>query len=209
MADNSKIFDRIYKFHYWGRGSGTGAVYELNKPFVNFVNDYLKEHKKDIKTVVEIGCGDWQLSSHFDLENIQYIGCEVSEFMFNKLSNKHTGDNIRFEKLDAVSDPLPEGDILICKDVLQHLCNEDVLKILKKMESYKYVILVNDYYDTKRINKNIRNGSWRALDFSKPPFYKFGYLIRAKYIEGAYKSLNRAREFIGMKPIEKAIFIKK
>jgi hypothetical protein len=45
-------------------------------------------------------------------------------------------DGLEFVVLDAVADPLPPGDVVIVKRVLQHLCNAGIAAIVRKLARY-------------------------------------------------------------------------
>ena len=43
--------------------------------------------------------------------------------------------------MDIINDKLPSGDCIILRQVLQHLSNKDIEKVIKKITVYKYIIL--------------------------------------------------------------------
>jgi hypothetical protein len=70
----------------------------------------------------------------------------------------------------VITEDLPAADLLIIKDVLQHLSNELVHKFIKnnlRKGKYKWVILTNDRSSE---NRDIRTGSHRRIDLTAPPF---------------------------------------
>ena len=168
QSSNQKVFNNKYIFHGWIWGSGTGSIYIFNKPFVKFINKFLEDHN-DIHTVVDIGCGDWQIGKHFDLANRKYIGCDVSDYIIKKTKAKFASANREFLHLDAISDELPKGDLVICKDVMQHLCNRDIHCLLSKISIFRYIIIKNDIYDTQNFSSvnDIRNGKFRHIDVTQ------------------------------------------
>jgi hypothetical protein len=85
---------------------------------------------------------------------------------------KFSSSKIKFIHLDAIRSELPKADLLICKDVLQHLPNEDIKIFLRKLKNFKHCLICNSV-DPKFLtgsNKNIEYGSYRSIDLSKPPF---------------------------------------
>jgi hypothetical protein len=72
---------------------------------------------------------------------------------------------------------LPESELLISKDVLQHLSFNEIDFYLKEFRKYKYIILCNDIFIplsfTKKL-KNIFQVKQRLIKLfdSKNPFYK-------------------------------------
>ena len=63
-----KIFSNIYKYNLWGFGSGTGSLKFNNQKYIDFMNDFLKNHT-DVSSIIDLGCGDWQLHKHINLNN--------------------------------------------------------------------------------------------------------------------------------------------
>jgi hypothetical protein len=65
---------------------------------------------------------------------------------------------------------LPGADLLISKDVLQHLSNELVHKFIRnnlRKGKYKWVILTNTRGSE---NRDVASGGYRAIDLAAPPF---------------------------------------
>ena len=82
-----KIFDTIYKYNLWLFGSGTGSLAINNKPYISFLNKFIKEN--NIKSVIDIGCGDWQISENIDWSNIKYLGIDVVQSVIDKNVQTH------------------------------------------------------------------------------------------------------------------------
>jgi len=204
-STNGDIFDSIYRYHWWIFGSGTGSISAFNRPFIDYVNDFLRSHT-EVHTVVDIGCGDWQIAQHFDLRNREYIGCDVSAVILEKTRTRFAAPRRRFVHLDAVTDELPDGDLVIVKDVLHHLSNANVSSILSKLARYKYTIVQNDIYAVPHKNSDINNGGFRPLDITTLPFNAPFYRT-ATYTESLRKPLNMARLLVGLPAINKGIFV--
>jgi hypothetical protein len=69
-----------------------------------------------------------------------------------------------------ITDELPAAELLISKDVLQHLSNELVHKFIRnnlRTGKYKWAILTNDRGND---NRDIASGGYRAIDLAAPPF---------------------------------------
>ena len=75
-----KVFDAIYKYNLWIFGSGSGSLAINNKPYIKYLKNFLKNN--NIKTVVDIGCGDWQISENIDWTNIKYLGGFMYSYAF-------------------------------------------------------------------------------------------------------------------------------
>ena len=56
-------------------------------------------------------------------------------------------DGVRFEARDLARDPLPDADLALLRQVLQHLSNEEISLVLRNTEKYPY-LLVTEHLPT-------------------------------------------------------------
>ncbi len=79
---------------------------------------------------------------------VAVAGCDVSPsaVSFAGQSAGAAGIAVRFFRLDALNDPLPEDyDIVTCSLFLHHLSEEDAVKLLRRMaDAARQTVLVND-----------------------------------------------------------------
>jgi 2-polyprenyl-3-methyl-5-hydroxy-6-metoxy-1,4-benzoquinol methylase len=167
---NAEVFSKIYKEDLWHGGSGAGSKLENVKEYVDILQKYID--KPEIKTVLDLGCGDWQFSKFLDLSSVSYLGVDVVESVIESNNTSYSASNIKFISRDITTYEIPKVDLIICKDVLQHLCNKDVVTILVKIiTSSKFSLITNDFNPENTENKDIDNGDYRCLDFTLSPFY--------------------------------------
>ena len=167
---NKKVFSKIYKEDLWQGGSGGGSKVENVKEYVEILQKYID--KPEVKTVLDLGCGDWQFSKFLDLSSVSYLGVDVVESVIESNSTSYSASNIKFISRDITTYEVPKADLIICKDVLQHLCNKDVVNILVKIiTSSKFSLITNDFNPDNTENKDIDNGNYRCLDLTLSPFY--------------------------------------
>ena len=109
---------------------------------VQFIKD------REIQSVVDAACGDFQSSYliYDQLPDVQYDGYDIVKRVIE--SNRVTHTKYRFHHLDIVSqvDQLKSSDLIILKDVLQHLNPQQMTHILDYLVSskkYKYILLCN------------------------------------------------------------------
>ncbi len=170
-------FTRIYRNGEWGKNeegegtSGTGSTVNLAGPYLHFLNKFLSEHP-EILRVIDLGCGDWVLGREIFWGERDYIGIDVVKFLVEKNQSRYGSERKKFIHLDATKKILPEGDLLICKDVLQHLPFSSVQFILSQMKKFRYCIFVNDVTeDLFEKNYDIKPGGYRTLNLTLKPFY--------------------------------------
>lgn len=164
------VFDKIYKHNTWIFGSGSGSVPINNKPYIEFLKNLLKE--KQIKSVVDIGCGDWQLAKTIDWNDIKYLGVDTVKSVIKNNHELYGSKNIKFIHKNILEyTNLPDADLCIIKDVFQHLSNKSIKKILDILNSrnLKYILVVNDVTPLN-LNYDIKEGGYRPIDLTKNPF---------------------------------------
>jgi SAM-dependent methyltransferase len=166
-------FNRIYAEGTWGKDvagkgtSGSGSTLEITREYRAYVEEFIRTH--NVKSVVDAGCGDWTFSSAINWGQASYLGVDIASDVIAAVRSKHEKSNIRF-RVGNITDELPDAELLISKDVLQHLSNNLVHKFIRnnlRKGKYKWVILTND-----RGNRNydIESGGYRAIDLAAAPF---------------------------------------
>ena len=168
--DNKKVFSKIYKEDLWNEGSGDGSKIENVREYVDVLQKYID--KPEIKTVIDLGCGDWQFSKFLDLSSVLYLGVDVVDSVIDSNIDLYSASNIDFISRDIITYELPQVDLIICKDVLQHLSNRDVISVLIKIiKSSKFALITNDFNLESTSNIDIENGDYRYLDLTLSPFF--------------------------------------
>jgi hypothetical protein len=150
----AEVFRRVYDENRWGglKGefcSGSGSLERLAAAYGNAVRGFIRGH--GIRTVVDVGCGDFTVGLHLQVEGVRYIGVDVVPGLIRRNRDLFASETISFECLDAVSQDPPPGDLCTIRQVLQHLSNDEIAAILGRMNRYPYV-LVTEHYPAPCIN---------------------------------------------------------
>ena len=157
------IFDSIYKTSHWGYKSGPGSDPIAAKKWVDAVNHHLEND--EIASVLDVGCGDFRLGSKYNLAGKMYYGIDVSsEVMADNVNT----DNASFIVGDALKIDLPKADLVLIKDVLQHLPNKEAISLVNRFLNTAKVVLICNDYDS--MNIDIAPGGHRGLDLQKDPY---------------------------------------
>jgi len=141
-------------------------------------------HLNNIGSIVDIGCGDWQFLRFVNLAGVRYHGFDVVESVIERNRRLYAAENISFDMIPDDFDDVPLADLLIMKDVLQHLSNEEILRhrdglfsrfpkclltnSYRKLRLHNYDMASNDY--TTGHNYQIASGDFRCLDLNADPF---------------------------------------
>lgn len=167
-APGGEVFSRIYAENTWGVGSGVGSLPESVVDYVRVLTDFLRT--QNIRSIVDFGCGDWQFSKSIDWGERRYLGVDVVPSVIEANTAAYTRENIRFALMTDV-DALPSADLLICKDVLQHLPNADVKRYLRAFKrKHKFILITNGIDPPSNTNVDILHGEYRPLLLDAPPF---------------------------------------
>ena len=166
-------FNRIYAEGTWGRDvagrgiSGTGSTLAITQQYRAYIEDFIETH--GVTSVVDAGSGDWSFSSAIEWGEASYLGVDIASDVVAAVRSRHETGKIRFQVGD-ITDELPAADLLISKDVLQHLSNDLVRKFIRnnlRPGKYKWAILTNDRGSG---NGDVASGGYRAIDLAAPPF---------------------------------------
>ena len=98
---NKEVFSKIYKEDLWHGGSGAGSKLENVKEYVDILQKYID--KPEVKTVLDLGCGDWQFSKFLDLSSVSYLGVDVVESVVESNSTSYSASNIKFISRDITT----------------------------------------------------------------------------------------------------------
>lgn len=165
------------EFHRWyttGDGSGSGSSPAATTEWRMLVEGSLTPGG----TVVDIGCGDWQHSKLIDWGDARYVGIEVVPVLVERLREQFP--EREFHLLDPeggcsglaglLDRIIPGGaNLAICKDVIQHLSNEESLLLLSAiLPRVDRLLLVNDSCNDG--NPDIEVGGCRHVDPRVPPY---------------------------------------
>jgi len=84
---------------------------------------------------------------------------------------------IEFQLLISTGD-LPGGDLLIAKEMLQHLPNKTVTEYIAVIaHRYRFALLTDAIEPVERANTDSDFGDWRPLRLDRPPFSARGAMI--------------------------------
>ncbi len=149
------IFTNIYKKNIWGSGSGSGSnISKDTLKYINILEDIIKNN--NIKSICDIGCGDWNFSQFINYNNIEYLGIDCVNSVIKENIKKYKKININFEHKIISDNYIPENyDLIIIKDVIQHWTDEDIIKYFPLiLKNNKYIFCTNGYKFMRDKNKN-------------------------------------------------------
>ena len=192
-----ETFQDVYtnwRFGGWPESkSGPGSTMEETDIIRQQIKQLVKD--KEIKSVVDVPCGDFNWMKDIVYSFEKYTGCDIVPEMIQD-NQKFANSIISFKELDLTQDDIeiPEGDLLIVRDVLGHLPLEDGQKAIANIlkSKCKYLLTttwysLNDpnYTHENRDNTVTVEANWdrgaaafypvclhsAPFNFPKPEFY--------------------------------------
>ena len=139
IRDDESKFSYIYKNRYWmndkdGSLSGSGSSEQASQNLVNELNNFIAE--KNIRSILDIPCGDWKWMPKIDMRDIQYTGGDIVQDIVTANQQKYSNNNIHFKRINLSRDSLVSSDLIIVRDLLVHLKNDDIFKCLENIKNH-------------------------------------------------------------------------
>ena len=141
----------IYERGGWDmQGSGPGSLLELNTELIEWLKNFITAN--NASSILDIGCGDLQWIVQA-LDGMTYKGVDwVADVI---TTNKQNHPTLTFSTENIMSDTFEPGyaDILICKDVLQHMpsylsaANNNLIDKIEQINC-KHKIFINPGWTT-------------------------------------------------------------
>lgn len=182
-----EVFSTIYEQGLWGKSdtpgqpfhSGTGSHDEsITAGYVEQVTEVLRSLPKK-PDVVDLGCGDFAVGSRIRPFCGTYVACDIVPQLIAHNKVQYGVLDVDFRVLNLVSDPLPAGDVVCIRQVLQHLSNDDILQVVPKIRSTYATLILTEHIPksatfTPNLDKptgpGIRIGYHSGIVLTQPPF---------------------------------------
>lgn len=174
-----EVFADVYASGRWGGQpyhSGSGSRDAPAHSYAACVRELIRT--AGVRSVVDIGCGDFQVARQFVDGLESYRGLDVVQAIVDRNTAQYGTDTITFTRLDAASSDLPPADLCLVRQVLQHLSNQQIIAILQRCAAYP-LVLVTEHWpaaSAQRLSNvdkphgpdtRLDQGSW--VDISAPP----------------------------------------
>ena len=92
-----ECFTKIYQRQEWGHGSGVGARPDRTAEYRGFLQRFIIDNH--VRSIVDLGCGDWQFSRHLDWTNVRYLGIDAVAAVIERNRLEFARDNVAFRKI--------------------------------------------------------------------------------------------------------------
>ncbi|MEU2611997.1 class I SAM-dependent methyltransferase [Micromonospora sp. NPDC007271] len=171
--DRKGAFEQIYRRGIWLNGqnpatlSGAGSRLEATTVLQQELPRLID--RLGARSVLDVGCGDFTWMQHVRLD-VPYVGVDIVAAVIEENQRRHGSPRREFRCLDAVTEPLPAVDVVLCREVLFHLSLADARSLLANVRASGAGHLVVTTDEATRFNADIRSGDFRVLNLRRRPF---------------------------------------
>lgn len=164
-------FQAIYASNDWkdeesvsGPGSNSVQTEEAKSILEKVIREY------EVQTLVDIPCGDFGWLQKIEIGDCKYIGGDIVPALVERNDNVYGNDQRKFEVIDLITDPLPDGDLLLVRDCLVHLSESQIKQAVTNIKASSIPYLITTHFTGDHINYDIHTGDWRPINLEKAPF---------------------------------------
>lgn len=171
-GDRREHFEAIYDDKVWSYGrddiplSGEGSSLGATQILCDALPRLLQE--MEARRILDVGCGDFTWMRSVELP-CHYIGVDLVPSVIDANRSQFASQSREFRLCDAVQDPLPAADVVLCREMLFHLSFSDALAALQNMlaTGCTHLLLTSDRGTS--FNSDIESGDFRLLNLQKRP----------------------------------------
>ena len=155
-----EAFTQIYRNKLWGRiegnkfFSGRGSLEKFAMPYVEWLTSFIAEH--NIRTVVDLGCGDFRIGQRIcSAISVNYIGLDIVPELIAYNHSQFGSESVSFKCANIIEDELPDGELCLIRQVLQHLSNKQISAVLTNCTKFPYSVITEDVHSGRRMRPNL------------------------------------------------------
>jgi hypothetical protein len=140
--DVQQAFERVYAENAWGGtpgefDSGLGSSDAVTERYVAMVRAFIAE--RGVRSVADLGCGDFRVGRQLVGSVPRYVGVDIVPALVER--KRREFPDVEFRCLNLISDELPDAELGLLRQVLQHLSNEEIAAVLRNCRRYRYLIV--------------------------------------------------------------------
>ena len=173
FVPDGQYFQDIYKQRLFGKStsvSGPGSSLDATKVIRELIVEIFGQY--GIQTIADIPCGDFLWFRAMELKDLKYTGFDIVPELISDLREIFPGQ--QFDIHDATSDLLGTYDLILCRDLLVHLTNDQSLRVIDNFKKSGSTYLLATTFVNLETNVELRvpriGVGWRPLNLAIFPF---------------------------------------
>ncbi|MBT9549930.1 MAG: class I SAM-dependent methyltransferase [Hydrogenophaga sp.] len=166
-----RVFGAIHSGNSWGdceSSSGPGSTRERASQFLPDLIALVQS--LGTRCLLDVPCGDFNWAAPLADAVDRYVGVDVVPALVSANETRWSSPRRQFLCRDMVRQRLPDADLVLSRDALVHLCEEDVMRAIANLRRTGARYLVATTFVGDRSNEDIPTGAWRPLNLQRPPF---------------------------------------
>jgi SAM-dependent methyltransferase len=144
----TQTFRNIYRTKAWGDNgepfcSGAGSRGPASEQYCALVIKFIRDHQ--VRSVVDLGCGDFAVGKQIvEASGVRYTGIDVVPELIEHHKRTVHDSRVSFKCADITNDALPCADLCLVRQVLQHLSNKEIVKVLGNLGNFSRTLISED-----------------------------------------------------------------
>jgi SAM-dependent methyltransferase len=144
----AETFRSIYRTKAWGDNgapfcSGGGSCGPVSEQYCAFLVKFIRDHQ--VQSVVDLGCGDFAVGHKVvKASGVRYTGIDVVPELIEFHKSSVQDPRVSFHCADITNDQLPPADLCLIRQVLQHLSNDEISKVLANLRNFPRILISED-----------------------------------------------------------------
>lgn len=165
------VFGDIHASKAWGDGESHSGPGSSRARAAQFLPDLIALVRSlGTRRLLDVPCGDFNWAGPLADAVDQYIGVDVVPALVRDNQSRWASPRRRFLCRDMVCQRLPAADLVLSRDALVHLRQDDVLRAIANFRRTGATYLVATTFVGERDNEDIATGGWRPLNMQRAPF---------------------------------------
>jgi SAM-dependent methyltransferase len=163
-------FEAIYRRNWWRDGesvSGPGSSLRETAAVRRELPGLIR--RLGARSLLDIPCGDFHWLSRVELGVDRYVGADIVEAIVDANRRRFASPGRTFVKLDLMACPLPEVDLVLCRDCLVHFSLADIHRALRNIVRSGSRWLLTTTFTGEHEYREIATGQWHYLNLRRPP----------------------------------------
>ena len=170
LKNEEEIFTEIFEKNLWKddqSASGTGSNLAATEQIRDLLPKLFDKYK--IRTFLDAPCGDFLWMNEVSLNKISYTGADIVKEII-EYNQKQYSIKGEFITLNLINDHLKTYDLIMCRECLVHLNNDQIHQTLLNITNSNSKWLLTTTYPDQKENIDIVTGQWRAINLCLPPY---------------------------------------